>query len=321
MQTQPDLASLVQRLNQEPATAKLYLIQRRRRTDRFRYQVCRTEVTPAISQELISILTRNLAHLAADPELECVAYSPSFTPENHLQVCALADVQYAVEIMEQMADETQLPFPAVDPSFLRSLWAYAVQIRHSAGSCTYFCKYAPGKVLARGGLLKLIYTSDGHFEKLDGDLFQISDTVDCVVIGETILVCRERPFEAIFSYADLLASSVESYVAEPTFQRYFAPAELKAFASQVSNDMRKIRKLHTICSANLLTRMDRSKAKLRAEQLGLTIQFDEQTGQVILDGTNLWHLLRLLDEDYLTSDVTGITYEVTSKREREKKTG
>lgn len=314
MISRDDVNALIQGITQGHTECKLYLIQRRRKADELDYQVFRTQIEQGVSSELANILLRSLTKVVEDPETEFTEYTPSFVPETQIQVCPLSDVSYAQAILEQMQDETQLPWPTMNSGFVQGLWGYAVRVVYSSGFCTYFCKSSPGKVLTRGGILNLVCTSAGHFEKLEGDVFRISDHIDCVEIDGQILILNERGFESVFSYVDMLAQGVRNYFAAPSLQSYFSPGDLESFADQICRDMRKMRKLHAILSSELLPQLDRNKARERAEQLGLQVNFSTETGQVVLEGTNLWHLLRLLDEDYLTGDLSGTTYEVTSKR-------
>ena|SRR2546421_12644741 len=81
----------------------------------------------------------------------------------------------------------------------------------------------------------------------------------------------------------------------------------------------KAAKLRSIAEKPYLQMLtiDKLKRFIKKRHLDMKIETDEDTGQEMLvyDARNSWKLLKLLDDDYLLSELTEHSYEVNGKRE------
>jgi hypothetical protein len=74
-----------------------------------------------------------------------------------------------------------------------------------------------------------------------------------------------------------------------------------------------------------LSKMEVKEIKGTIDAYGLNLSLGDQNkialerdkeGKIAVDKQKIWTILRLLDDDYLSSSWTGIKYEARSKRER-----
>lgn len=131
-----------------------------------------------------------------------------------------------------------------------------------------------------------------------------------VIIDDDIFVFNQTKFEKLFQYdykKQLLADQKVEEI-EKTYKLSF-PDEL-TLQSLVKDRPKIVNKLQKL----EVGEVSQEKALEYADDMQLDLMTDDNGAIIIMDGRDLDMFVSLINEDYMTSDVTGKRYEIKSKK-------
>jgi len=151
----------------------------------------------------------------------------------------------------------------------------------------------------------------GKFVPFDADAaLRVDPTNQLLVLESDMYVFSQPKLKSLFGYDAKEASIAEGKVRqiEELFRLSFA--EGLSLQSLVKGNKSTIKKLQKID----VTLMKQDALVDHAEELGVPIMTDESGAIIILDEKDLVRFVNLLNDDYVESPVTGLRYEIKSKR-------
>ena len=118
-------------------------------------------------------------------------------------------------------------------------------------------------------------------------------------------------FERLFGRIDSELSEVEATLDRIT--RYIPIRNADEFVAACSQQFQMRSKIRSIASTAYLKNVTISEIRTAVSEFGLDIEIDNN--ELIFDGhpRRRWEILKLLDDDYLGSAMTGLKYETNSK--------
>ena len=210
------------------------------------------------------------------------------------------------------------PFRA-DALFLQQTRFYAIVLRSKGGSTDpplcFLRQYQP---LMRkiGRSLKVALLNDrGYFNlALPADIFVFDSQVDAIKVGDTLFVLDKQRVHSMFGFFEALRTTVDTSM-QRLAQSRIAIDNVGAFAEACRRDPRKAARLRSIAqkfeSLPSYQRLDMQRITAFIASRGLNVRMTD--GHLMYDAKTLWSTLRLLDDDYLISELTGDFYEVSGK--------
>lgn len=131
-----------------------------------------------------------------------------------------------------------------------------------------------------------------------------------LIVGQDIFVFNQAKLEQLFNYNAKKASIAERKVAE--IEKNF---QLSFLEGQNMNSMVREKK----SLINKLQKIDPNAVKQdalldHAEDMGVDLMTDDSGAIIIMDGKDMSKFVNLLNDDYMESPLTGIRYEIVSKR-------
>lgn len=163
--------------------------------------------------------------------------------------------------------------------------------------------------------------TDGLFDKLERDPLVFDDTFDAFVVGTQVVVVRQRNFERGLEFLAAAQAEAETILRSATAN--LAIANIDEFVSAARSDVNMLAKLRGINE-----KMQRDPAyathltmanilAFRAQNPGVELDVEGDPGQETLvfhrEPARRWRIFKLLDDDYLHSQLTDLNYEVNSK--------
>jgi hypothetical protein len=198
----------------------------------------------------------------------------------------------------------------------RDIKFYVVVVQPKKGEpVMFFRTYSHRKDLRFTGKIRAMFTGE-HFYSAQEPEFLFDRKIDCFVYENSIFIIHKENFQKIFRFFELVMQ-----VANETMDviRTSIPiANFDEFEAACSRDMRMVAKLRNIASRpylNHVTMEDIKKVKRELPSLKIEIVREGREEKILFDKRNKWELLRLLDDDFLKSIMTGLNYEVNSKRD------
>jgi len=232
--------------------------------------------------------------------------------DNVLERTSLDNVEHAQEVIEQILyDEPNLEvFREGDHEFKKVKGIIARFTR--PGSEPFFV----AKILPQSQVLKgataWMYNGDS-FQPFSADAgLRIMPDNQVLVTGNDIFAFNETKFIRLFGY-----DAKKFAVAEEKIKEIEAHFKLKfpegmTFDSLVRDTPSLVTKLQKVDP----TSVTQEQVVDHADEMDLELMTDDATGSIIImDAKDAAKFVNLLNDDYVTSDMTGIKYELKGKKE------
>lgn len=271
-----------------------------------------------IHEDLGADLTRipeRLARRVEDASLH--EYEPGFRPEKHelayLPVEQHPSVQQIIDSLAAVGD-LQL-FEARD-EVIEHLRSYVLTLQGEDDRTAYlFRSTSPKFELGRKVRFAMIF-ADGTYNKLDEKVFMLDEEVDCFYCDGYLYIQSVYQFQRIFSFFEQLRDRAAQTL-NTVLQN--VPVKNADDFRQATGQLQMMSKLASIASRPYITTLSFETTKDIINEFGLDIPVEiDDDGQEKLvfeqNADKRWNILKLLDDDYLTSRMTTLKYEVNSKR-------
>ncbi|GHO56070.1 Kiwa anti-phage protein KwaB-like domain-containing protein [Ktedonobacter robiniae] len=207
-----------------------------------------------------------------------------------------------------------------EPSFTEKMRFYVVILQPPQGQPIYFYRrYSPKRVLHASApiAIKRILGNTDEFEDVKTPIFLFDKAIDCIGCNTSLFVLAKSHFYYMFQILNELIESAKETL--DLIQQRIPIENFSQFARACINDKSKMQKLTSIARRPYLSNLTIAEMKpaIKRHQLHIPI-IDINNGQQEMlhyDEDYPWDILKLLDDDYLTSIMTGQNYEVDAKRD------
>lgn len=170
------------------------------------------------------------------------------------------------------------------------------------------------KLLQTAGSLKgatAWQVNGSTFESFSADVgFKIPTDNQVLIIGQDIFIFNQSKFERLFNYDFKKQALADKQVAEIE-QRYKLSfpegLNLQALVKDRKKTINKLQKLE-------IGEVSQEQAVDYADEMQLDLMTDDDGSIIIMDGSDLDTFVNLINEDYITSAITGKRYEIKSKK-------
>ncbi|OYX42481.1 hypothetical protein B7Y94_03275 [Candidatus Saccharibacteria bacterium 32-49-12] len=152
---------------------------------------------------------------------------------------------------------------------------------------------------------------DGKFESFRSDFgWKVPTDSQILIVGKDIFVFNQSKFERLFNYdvkKQLLADQKVAEI-EKHFKLSFPDGlDLQTVVRERKKVVNKLQKLE-------VGAISQEKALEYADDMQLELMVDDAGAIIIMDGNDLDMFVNLINEDYITSELTGRRYEIKSKK-------
>ncbi len=248
------------------------------------------------------------------------SYAAGSMLERHeIEYLSLPEHPQINEQIEALGSLADLGLFRRDRKFVANLRFYAIVLqREGAAPLFFFRSYSPKQQLARSRFIAAWFHQD-RYDLLRDDVLLFDREIDSIVYDDMVFILDKRSFERIFRFFELIQERAEEMLVEvqSRFTTRVRSSGFEAFAESCKRDVRKLAKLNRVAAMPYLGEIDMVAIKRVVESHArLAPLIGTEGGEEILlfDATDAWTVLRLLDDDYLESMMTGKPYEANSKR-------
>lgn len=172
----------------------------------------------------------------------------------------------------------------------------------------YVIKALPGSSLMKGSTAWLM--KNGKFVPFDADgSLQIPADNQLLVLDQDIYVFNPAKLESLFGYnAKKYGIAVEKMkMIGESFKLSYVEESLEEMVKGKKTLVNKLQKLDP-------TVTDQTKLLEHADELGVELMLDDNGAIILMDDKDLGKFVNLLNDDYYESPLTGIRYEIKSKK-------
>lgn len=230
--------------------------------------------------------------------------------ENVLQRTYIDNVQHAQEVLEQIVHGTENLeiFSEGDHEFKRVKGVVA-KFSHDSMKPFYVVKLLPQSQVLKGATAWMFH--EGSFRPFSADAgLRITPDNQVLILGDEMFAFSESKFERLFGYdAKKHAMAEEKIKAiEANFKLSFPEGmSLDSLVKQKKTIINKLQKIDP-------TLITQEQLLDHAEEMGIELMTDEAGAIIIMDGADLIKFVNLLNDDYVTSELTGYSYEMKGKK-------
>ena len=152
---------------------------------------------------------------------------------------------------------------------------------------------------------------EGKFGAFQADVgLKVPSDNQVLIIGKDIFIFNQPKFEKLFQY-DFKKQLIADKRVEENEQKYKLSfpegLDLQSLVREKKGVANKLQKLE-------VGEVSQEQAIEYADTMGLDLMTDDAGAIIILDGSDLTKFVNLINEDYITSEITGKRYEIKSKK-------
>lgn len=232
--------------------------------------------------------------------------------ENVLERTTLDKVDHAQEVIEQIryGEESLEVFREGDHEF-KKVKGIVARFSRPGVEPFFVAKILPQSQVLKGATAWM-YNGDS-FQPFSADAgLRITPDNQVLIAGNDIFAFSESKFIRLFGYDAKQFAVAEEKIAEieQSFKLKFP--EGMTFDALVRDTKSLVGKLQKV-NVGLVTQ---DQVIEQADEMGLELMTDENTGEIIImDAKDAAKFVNLLNDDYVTSGMTGIRYELKGKKE------
>ena len=277
------------------------------------------QLTKDLTEEFASAAKKTVSHysgLNGKNELALRQHDAGSKPDSHeVEYLDLADYDSVAKQVDSLTSLAQIPVFKIDDQFIAGLRFYVIVFQCGNNPPLYFFRiYTPKKELSRSPLFAALF-GDGTFDRVKDTMFLFDHNVDCVSYDGTMYIFNKHNFEKIFRFFELVTKTAAQTLA--TIKAHVPIANFDELEKACAGHLQMQAKLKNIAGKPYLKKVNMAAIKRVLKQfpeLGIEIVKDKGKEMLLFNPKNKWAVLRLLDDDYLGSALTGEKYEVTGKR-------
>jgi hypothetical protein len=233
--------------------------------------------------------------------------------EDHvLQRTNIHNVDKALEVLNWIkTQEHEIEMFNDDDHDIKRMKGVLVRVTHpSLDKPFYVIKAMPQSQVMKGKTGWMM--RDGRFVPFDADAaLRIPADNQLLLLDQDLYVFSQPKLKALFGYDAKEASIAEKKVREIEANFRLSFAEGLTMQALVKGKRSTIKKLQNIEP----TSMTQEAMMDHAEEMGIDLMLDDSGAIIIMDDSDLTKFVNLLNDDYVESALTGLKYEIKSKKE------
>ena len=203
-------------------------------------------------------------------------------------------------------------------SFTTKMRFYVVILQPPQGQAIYFYRrYSQKKMLREAAPLSIqrMLSNTDEYEDVKTPIFLFDKNIDCIIRDNNLFILAKSHFYYMFRILDDLISSAKDTL--NCIHNRIPIENSGLFVRSCTNNKVKMEKLISIARRPYLDNITIADMKRVIQKNKLHIPVIAVNGQEMLhfDKDYPWDILKLLNDDYLTSIMTGQHYEVDAKRD------
>lgn len=235
--------------------------------------------------------------------------------ENVLQRTSLVRVENAAEVIRKIEEEEADLDPFTEESNeFKTVKGMMARFKYPTLEKPFYVAKLVKQSQALKGDTAWMFSSTSFKPFSAAAGLRIMPDSQALVVDGTVFVFDEAKFETMFKYNAKLQHLAHQKVAEIEANFNLSLPNEVTLQSLLKGKKRLVQKLQKIDMSTI----EQNKLMEHADELGVDLMLDDIGAIIIMDGKDLDKFVNLLNDDYVTSSFTGVTYEIKNKKPLEK---
>lgn len=269
-----------------------------------------------LDQQIIDTFYPKIRSRLVRRQYDLVPYNPALTPDRTVNWFYPSDeVPFYGIVLKKLAeidDENPTYYDNTVLSY-SDIWALWIKIRTQGNEFYFLRKITPQKVLNTGGKLALIF-SQTVFRKLDQNVLTIDGNFDVFALNGTLIFENKTNFEKTLLYEE-----IKRQVANETLDEIQSIDIIENFddlRGYLEDDKHSINKLNKLREKEYFRQKTFADYHRIIRDYAVPVTVDEENGKFnISSKAEAKQLIKVLNDDYLKSELTDLKYSANSKEE------
>lgn len=246
----------------------------------------------------------------AETGLQVREFEEAEAEQGVLQRTRLGNVEKASMVLNWVkTQEHEMELFSDETHDIKRIKGAIARVSHEGMEPFYVVKHLPASNMMSGQVGWML--RNGKFVPFDAEaVIRIPSENHLLILERDIYVFSQAKLKALFGY-----DAKEAYIAdqkvreiEANFKLSFAEGlTLQKLVKGRRSTIKKLQKIEP-------TLMTQDQLLEHAEEIGVEMMVDESDAIIILDEKDLVKFVNLLNDDYMESPVTGLKYEIKSKK-------
>lgn len=278
----------------------------------------RLEISGNLVTEFRGICDSTMDHtrrsLAAGDSALAVYEAGSRPDSYEIEYLKVGDHDFVSRQLESIVGMADVPVFQCEEEFVAGLLFYVIVVTPAGGHPILFYRvYSPSKELSKSKTFLALFTN-GRYDKVRDPGLLFDHKIDCMVHDGYLFIFNKSNFQRIFQYFEMVKKSARE--ALDIIRQRIPIFNFDEFQAVCEGHLQKLAKLKNISQRPYLATVTMQDLKNVINEFQLPIKTVNESGEekLVYDPSDKWAILKLLDEDYLNSIMTGNKYEATGKR-------
>lgn len=273
--------------------------------------IYRGRIHEDVSVEIAEIFYPKIKRILVQREYTLEKYNPEQNPDrNVIWQYPTSEVPFFNKILNEFQtaeetyyDEDDLPYSEI--------WAVWFKLKIQRSIFYILKKITPSKVLSTGGVLAMIFKGDS-FKSLKEDVLTIDGTFDVLACNNTLIFENKQKFEKALLYEE-----IKQEIAKEALEEIYhidIIENFDDFQQMLIDDKHSINKLTKLKAKRYFREKTFEDYRRIIDRYNINIELDEAEEKFIITNKAQAKLLvKVLNDDYLMSELTEIKYSAHSK--------
>ncbi len=277
------------------------------------------KLTDGFRDIIESILQKYRKEMGGNDLLFLDYFIESVLDANEIERFELTTRKTIVEQIEPLKLLTDIETFSEEKDFTKGIRFYVIVVQPDESEPVYFYhSYTPKKILKRTGL-HAILGSRGEYDRIDERYISFDESIDCISHNGFMFVINKNNFQAMFHFLEEVRATAQETL--DTINCCLPIQNFDELVQACNGNMTMLRKLKKIAAKPYIKDLKMSDVKKIIKINHLPVEVIDDGGQEKIlfnpqaKAREKYALLRIFNDDYLKSLMTGINYETTGKRE------
>jgi hypothetical protein len=244
-------------------------------------------------------------------DYELQPYDPALSPDRSVVwQYPSAEVPFYNEIIRRLPDaedryydDTVLPYAQI--------WAVWIKLTIQQTNFYILKKITPSKVLVSGGVLAWVFRGE-TFTQLDSDILAIDGSFDVLVCNAVLIFENKQNFEKALQFESVMQAAADETLED--IRVIDIVGDFDALKAMLADDQFSIRKLNKLKEKQYFREKTFDDYYRIISDYGIRLDVDMVNRKFTIAGKAQAKLLiKVLNDDYLRSELTDIRYAANSK--------
>lgn len=216
-----------------------------------------------------------------------------------------------LNLLNEVLGNGQQPLFSFENDGLENIKGYLITIGNAANKIVLYKKHHPVNLLRQDRFL--MFRDDERLAKVPGDVIALDRSFDFMLLDDELFILNLATLERHFGFEAVIRSQAQQAINTITINNILENAEAIQDIAQNMTNARKLMRLRNSPVLNLPVANIIDFIKGHPD-LSKKIRFNADESRISLDtGVSKKHFLKLLNDDYLFSQLTALYYDSLAK--------